>query len=333
MKNGCDVEFRVPGKAALLQIVGAGGSRAVTTLAVAAVVAAGAVSAAADTNVVRNGVTWDATFEGGNQPHFDQGPGPVENPAWTFGGASGSAGGSSDGTAYIHNSTPAGYYYFDQTDGTWTNAGTARTLEFRARVVGQTAPDDAARLTIGINDDFWEFKLNTNGVQLGSFIPLGSVTPVDTSVFHTYRIVFDASLPTDKAKVYIDGDGTPAISTGAAAPNTIADFDLLRFTDGSTGGIGGTSEWDFISWTAGAHPAGPFEVSFATVEVTNVFAMDVASNADLFYNLEYTMDIVPPTNWVDTGTTVFGAGGAVLLFDPTGFSTQKIYRVIATPEP
>ena len=234
--------------------MGWGTSRALTPLAAACTLAAFAAGASADLLVSRNGVTWDATFEGGNQPHFDQGPGPVENPAWVFGGASGSASGSSDGTAYTHSSTEGGYYYFDQTDATWTAAGTARTIEFRARVVSQAAADDAARLTIGLLDDFWEFKLKDTGVQIGSFIPLGSVTPLDTSVFHTFRMVIDNTLPTDKARVYIDGSTTPAIASGGFVPDTIASFDLLRFTDGSGGGIGGTTEWDFISWADGAFP-------------------------------------------------------------------------------
>ena len=60
-------------------------------------------------------------------------------------------------------------------------------------------------------------------------------------------------------------------------------------------------------------------------------AMEFTSVLGAVYQLQSTMSIVPPTNWVETGATITGNGDALLLFDPTGFATQKTYRVLANP--
>ena len=55
--------------------------------------------------------------------------------------------------------------------------------------------------------------------------------------------------------------------------------------------------------------------------------MEFPSLAGLTYNLEFAVD--PLTNdWLAAGATLSGNDGNLIFFDPTGFSTQKIYRIV-----
>lgn len=72
----------------------------------------------------------------------------------------------------------------------------------------------------------------------------------------------------------------------------------------------------------------PPEVSFDSIIVTNAAAMRFASVSGAVYNLEFTTDIVPPTNWVPTGCTIAGDGLDKTFFDPTEPETNKTYRIL-----
>ena len=66
--------------------------------------------------------------------------------------------------------------------------------------------------------------------------------------------------------------------------------------------------------------------------ITNVGVADTAGMAcdtdeGLTYHLEATPDLVS-TNYSDTGAFVTGSGGPVTLFDPSGTSSMKNYRVV-----
>ena len=63
---------------------------------------------------------------------------------------------------------------------------------------------------------------------------------------------------------------------------------------------------------------------------TNVFAFLVPnSNPTVSYSLESAPTLVP-TNWTATGYAADGNGGDLYMYDPVGFATTKVYRVIAT---
>lgn len=68
---------------------------------------------------------------------------------------------------------------------------------------------------------------------------------------------------------------------------------------------------------------------FDQIGLTNVVALRVTNSNPL---ATYRLEAGPapaPTNWVYTGYQADGNGGALLLYDPTGFSTTKVYRVLA----
>ena len=301
------------------------GSRALTALAAAGMVAAFGLDASADTNVVRNGVNWDATYEADFEPHSAS-----TNPIWveSIAGA-GSSRVASGGILRLTSDGIGGYLRYDQTGSTWTGLGAQRTIEWRMMVESQTSGDRATDfLSFAGDDGYWIVEFKDASLRLvGS--SAGSDILIDTTTFHTYRLVIDSNLAVDQAVLYVDG--LEFLSSGAATPGNAGANDFLAFGDGSSGGIGGAIQWDFVSWTAGAFPAAAFEVSFDTITVAAAAAMEFTSVLGAVYQLQSTMSIVPPTNWVETGATITGNGDALLLFDPTGFATQKTYRVLANP--
>mgnify|MGYP001411195680 CR=1 FL=1 len=71
------------------------------------------------------------------------------------------------------------------------------------------------------------------------------------------------------------------------------------------------------------------EAEFSTISRTDVMSFLVTnSQAGLSYRLEYG-DTPSTTNWLYTGYTVEGNGGPLYLFDATGFSTTKVYRILS----
>ncbi len=69
--------------------------------------------------------------------------------------------------------------------------------------------------------------------------------------------------------------------------------------------------------------------SFDRVTLTNVLAFRITeSKPQASYVLE-SATTPGPTNWVFTGYRAQGNGGDLLMYDPTGFSTVKLYRVTA----
>lgn len=65
---------------------------------------------------------------------------------------------------------------------------------------------------------------------------------------------------------------------------------------------------------------------FTTGTVANVAALSFGSATGVTYRLEYVTSLLE-TNWTDCGYSVVGNGSNLFLFDPTGFSTSKMYRI------
>jgi len=215
----------------------------VGVLTVAAAMAVTLESQAA-LSVFRNDVLWDATFEGDVHPSSS-------TPTWAGFGGGGPASGSSDGDIWSQTTITSSYQYFDQTGSTWTGLGSTRTVEFRARVVNQTASDRAFDVIASTGGNAWVVQLSSNGVQLAGSVAIGSVTPIDQSTFHTYRLVMADFLAQDRAKLYVDNNPIPVSVSGANTPAPFGSATVLSFGDLSTGGVGGTTAMDFISWTNG----------------------------------------------------------------------------------
>ena len=69
------------------------------------------------------------------------------------------------------------------------------------------------------------------------------------------------------------------------------------------------------------------EVGFTQATVDAVVGFEFTSLPFTDYVLQYAAQ--PATNdWVDTPFTIHGTGSVMQFFDPTGFSTQKVYRLL-----
>ena len=68
-------------------------------------------------------------------------------------------------------------------------------------------------------------------------------------------------------------------------------------------------------------------VAFTNIVVEDVAALEFDSELGGIYDLEYAVE--PDTNdYIATGATLTGDGGILNMYDPTGFSTQKTYRIL-----
>ena len=82
----------------------------------------------------------------------------------------------------------------------------------------------------------------------------------------------------------------------------------------------------FIAGGPCTEPGEPGLIPSDDFVVTNVVGTTFSSKSDETYSLQSTPDLVS-SNFSDTGAIVIGNGGDMTLFDPTGPSTSKNYRV------
>jgi hypothetical protein len=89
-----------------------------------------------------------------------------------------------------------------------------------------------------------------------------------------------------------------------------------------------TQQYAIDRWNGGNPVRGiGFDVSVSGLEsaTETVFPVDTVSG--LTYRVEYTLDGGTPT-WTPAGVSVIGNGNIMHLFDPSGYSTQRTYRII-----
>ncbi len=217
-----------------------------------AALVAGSASAFAAFNVNRNGVAWDATYEG------DVAPMTGSTPAWgPFDTQGAGAFQSSDGNLYtINTSGVSAAVSYEQTDLSWTGAGLVRTAEVRLRVIPETyeAGDGAVGIILGVNGIAFNLRFHTGFITYNAG-GLNTAATLDTTQFHTYRMVTDLTASPNFA-LYIDGANAPAYTSNGSWFFS-AGFDKIVFGDFSTGGLAGHTDTDYISWTAGAHAQVP----------------------------------------------------------------------------
>ena len=79
-------------------------------------------------------------------------------------------------------------------------------------------------------------------------------------------------------------------------------------------------------YTAATVLAGPVIIGSTNVVVDDVLGTSFSSVSNETYHLQSTPDLVS-SNFNDTGAMAIGNGGDMTLFDPTGPSTSKNYRV------
>ncbi len=188
---------------------------------------------------VIDGVDWAFNWQGDRLPQ--DAPALPWDPDWNVAGTPSLNG---TGTATVLN--PANYAALaaGQWFGGGANEGPASTLEFRVKLL-TTGSSEAwgTALGIGWNGVQFQFGLGQNSAELTNNNGAGgggSIT-LDTSLYHTYRIVFDSG----EASLYIDDafSGIANVGSGGFANN----FFIGRFT-GDVDALG-SSEWEYIRWT------------------------------------------------------------------------------------
>jgi len=142
---------------------------------------------------------------------------------------------------------------------------------------------------------------------------------------------FVASLAADNSFANLDISYSLSASTIGSPP--VFRFVLLGdnglngntpdfYPDGGDQGVNG----DYFEYTMSLFVP---DVTFADMVVTNATAFLVTNSlADVNYRLEFAPTDAP-TNWAFSGFHVNGNGGNLYLYDPVGFATTKIYRVLA----
>lgn len=156
-----------------------------------------------------------------------------------------------------------------------------------------------------VND--YPFKQNNGVFNDGSILDgAAAIAPFNTMTFEQeYAIPLSAT--------YTDSE--PVFSGKS--------FDLMVYTDPT-----GTNEhMDVVSYTLAKHVE---EAEFGKITLTSVVAMQVTNSQEgVLYSLEYNAAFPEETNWVSSGFTVEGNGEGVYLYDPAGYSTAKVYRVMS----
>lgn len=111
-----------------------------------------------------------------------------------------------------------------------------------------------------------------------------------------------------------DSDGSPVFPFEA--------FSLLVYTDPTAA----NETMGPVAYTLSHRVEEP---AFQSMTITNVMAFRISNSSPLAeYRLEFGAAPTPAT-WTNTGFRAVGNGGDLLMYDPMGFATTKVYRVFA----
>lgn len=120
------------------------------------------------------------------------------------------------------------------------------------------------------------------------------------------------------------------------APSMLGGATTFHFVVIADNALNGNTQ-DYYPDTAGSGVGGDyFAYAFAVMATSPVFvagsigaipALSFESQQDIRYQLHYRTNELA-ADWIFTGIEVLGNGGTMQVFDPTGFSTAKVYRVI-----
>lgn len=191
--------------------------------------------------IIIDGVDWTSTWEGNvipsaNSPSFAEYGSQlftVNSGTTTTSGANAGAGGVSSGWS-----------------GGAAGAGPNSTLEFRVKVLSQGSEAGTSvgtALFVGWNGTRFQVGLNSLNTAYAEFggqnFPGTNTTSLDTTAWHTYRIVFFDAI--DSASLYIDGANSGLTQFGGGTM-----VDTIQFAKyGGEISNTGTAEWDYIRWT------------------------------------------------------------------------------------
>ena len=168
-------------------------------------------------------------------------------------------------------------------------------------------------------------------IDVGSLI--SSIDP--TSGFHTYQMIKNpngAGTVDDEISFYVNGGHALTLlqssmyGAGGAAQH---------FFGTATGAGGDTvdQQYSLVRFETGMNVVSNVlqKVSFTLVAMEDTVAMEFVSQSNVVYRLDSTTDLVTPDSFVSTGAYTLGSGTNQFLFDPSGFSTSKAYRIVVNP--
>ena len=135
-------------------------------------------------------------------------------------------------------------------------------------------------------------------------------------------IVVRAVVKNGEIKFYVNGE---LRHTDTNLSSDFSGVEEAVWGDLSTGAAGHV-DYDYIRVQYGVRDPFP---DFLTVNVSDTMAMEVETTFGLEYALEGSTD--GGSNWDPLGFTVTGDGNIMNLYDPTGFDTGKLYRVVSPP--
>ena len=188
-------------------------------------------------------------------------------------------------------------------------------------------------LEIVVNNDLSDnARFNAFQVNAGTFVVTGNELNWRTVAGANFVINFDTLTDTfDSLVTETFGVGMKTLGT-TAFDNPIGRVARLElecdFFDGAEAEIGSEVSFGSISMTGTQLIE---DISFLQVAADDTMAMEFDSQSDIVYRLDSTTDLVTSNNFTSTGAYTIGTGTNQVLFDPTGFSTNKAYRIVVNP--
>ncbi len=223
-------------------------------------------------------------------------------------------------TVWINNSTPGGY----------------------RQIVSQRTDNTGNGWYLGLDSSSRPFFF-TQGQTQSDGRGASSSTPLEDGQWHMMTAVHDPNADADgEIRLYVDGSGS--VFTHHKTQTNPIDYGTAVFAVGlglDTGGsynrfAGLVDEValfdhaltaDEVDFYFGNSVSNLIEVSFSTIDVADTSGFEFQSVSGSVYRLDKATP--PSTNFTSTGGFLEGNGDMMLMFDPTGFSTQDVYKIFS----
>jgi hypothetical protein len=168
-------------------------------------------------------------------------------------------------------------------------------------------------------------------------------TALEDGQWHMITAVYDPNADADgEIRLYVDGSGS--VFTHHKTQTNSIDYGTSVFAVGLGLDTGGSFNQfaglvdevalfdhaltaDEVDFYFGNSVSNLIEVSFSTIDVADTSGFEFQSVSGSVYRLDKAMP--PSTNFTSTGGFLEGNGDMMLMFDPTGFSTQDVYKIFS----
>ena len=167
-----------------------------------------------------------------------------------------------------------------------------------------------------------------------------------TGVWHHLVATYDNGAPGTNYFLYLDGALVHGIESSAdpidadGTPFTIGrDFTTVSNTLSFAGMIDELAVYDTALSAAAVsnlYAAGPATIDDVVIDVVttgDTMGLTFTSQTGTTYRLDATPDLVNSNDWSSTGAFAEGTGVGMVLYDPAGFDTNRLYRVVVVPDP